>query len=140
MEAVVNSKKDYEQVFSERLTALCKERGFYGNNSIMQNDLAAELGTSASTINRYANGIRLPDAAYLIKISKFFRVSVDWLLGLVDERYGIVYPKYYQEQDRNRVDPDGVSPEQGQLLRLFERASDNDKQIIQIILNKYKVE
>ena len=140
MESVSNSKKTYGQVFAERLTILCKERGFYSDNSIMQNDLAAELGASPSTINRYATGMRLPDPMYLIKFSEFFHVSVDWLLGLVDERYGIVYPQYYREQDKNRVDPEGISPEQGKLLRLFERASDNDKQIIQIILNKYKVE
>ena len=69
MESVSNSKKTYGQVFAERLTILCKERGFYSDNSIMQNDLAAELGASPSTINRYATGMRLPDPMYLIKFS-----------------------------------------------------------------------
>ena len=131
-------KRSLEMIFGERFTELCKERGFYGNGTVAQNDLAADLGTSASTINRYASGARIPDPAYLVKLSQFFHVSVDWLLGLVGERYGIVYPKYYAEHEQVNVTPPGLTADQRCLIQLYDKASENDKRIIGILLSKYK--
>lgn len=43
--------------------------------------LGASIGVAESTISLYENGKRQPDYDTLIKISNFFHVSVDFLLG-----------------------------------------------------------
>ena len=64
------------KVFSERLSALMKER------NVTQEELAHELGIKRQTVSLYKNGQSTPDAAQLKKIATFFDVSADWLLGI----------------------------------------------------------
>lgn len=68
------------KVFSERLSALMKER------NVTQEELAHELGIKRQTVSLYKNGQSTPDAAQLKNIAVFFNVSADWLLGLSDQR------------------------------------------------------
>lgn len=67
-----------------------------------QNDLAEQLGVSQQTISKYENGSREPDLENLIRMSKIFHVTTDYLLGLTDSTsaytlhekdYGNVNPK-----------------------------------------------
>ena len=61
-----------------RLRELRKRRG------ISQIKLAMDLCTTQNTISRYETGDREPGITDLIKISNYFNVSVDYLLGLTD--------------------------------------------------------
>lgn len=60
----------------ERLKELRFER------RLKQSEVAEKLGISVSCYGGYEQGYREPDLKTLIKISKFFEVSTDYLLGL----------------------------------------------------------
>ena len=51
---------------------------------LTQNELAERLGVSQQTISKYENGSREPDLENLIRMSKIFHVTTDYLLGLDD--------------------------------------------------------
>lgn len=68
------------KVFQERFDLLRKEHG--SNNT----DFAKLLDMSRQTVGFYLNGDRVPDALNLIRIAEKCNVSVDWLLGLTDEK------------------------------------------------------
>lgn len=46
-----------------------------------QTEFAERLGVTKSAVSSYENGSRLPSYDVLIKISRIFRVSLDYLLG-----------------------------------------------------------
>ena len=66
-------------MFKEILQGLLEERG------INQRQLGLGADIPATTISGWINPGRLPDYSALIKLSKFFEVSADYLLGLTDE-------------------------------------------------------
>lgn len=51
-------------------------------NELTQVDLAKKLGVTRSSVNAWELGISSPSTQYLIELSKIFKVSVDYLLGL----------------------------------------------------------
>ena len=51
-------------------------------HNISQNALAKEMELTRATINAWEMGISYPNAQSLIMLSKFFNVSVDYILGL----------------------------------------------------------
>lgn len=66
--------------FSYRLTVLLDE------NNMKQTQLAEKIGTSNVTICRYLTGERTPRIDVLIKIAYVFNVSLDYLLGISDDK------------------------------------------------------
>ena len=62
--------------FKENLKMLRNEDG------LSQDKLATLLGTSKSTISCWETGEREPGMRSLIKLAKFFKVSIDYLVGL----------------------------------------------------------
>ncbi|HIX50236.1 MAG TPA: helix-turn-helix domain-containing protein [Candidatus Borkfalkia faecavium] len=62
--------------FGERLKELRKERG------LGQIALAQKLGVGKSIISLWETGACEPTLSNLIKIAKFFGVSIDYLAGL----------------------------------------------------------
>lgn len=62
-------------MFSEKLKNLRKQR------NITQEQLAKELGIGTSTIGMYESNIRKPSYKILKKISKYFDVSIDYLVN-----------------------------------------------------------
>lgn len=53
-------------------------------NDISQNALSKELNITRATINAWEMGISYPNAQSLILLSKYFNVTVDYLLGIND--------------------------------------------------------
>lgn len=62
--------------FGERLRALREKR------DMTRDELAIALGVSYSAIAKYESGDRDPDFHLLKKMATFFRVSVDYLIGM----------------------------------------------------------
>ena len=56
-------------------------------NGLTQSELAKKLGLTRSGVNAWEMGISIPSAQYLIGLSKLFKVSVDYLLGLNEKEY-----------------------------------------------------
>ena len=68
-----------ENDFKEKLKTLRKEKG------LGQVELAKELGVSKGTISLWENGLREPNMSSLVRIAKYFEVSVDFLVGISNE-------------------------------------------------------
>lgn len=69
------------EILAKRLRELREEKG------LTQRDIAQALGLSSqSTITNYEQNNRDPDYETLIKIAKYHKVSIDYLLGLTDKR------------------------------------------------------
>jgi transcriptional regulator with XRE-family HTH domain len=68
------------RVFAERLRQLRETKGENSRNT------ADKLGLSLSTYLYYEQERTQPTLETLVKIAKHFRVSVDYLLGLKDEK------------------------------------------------------
>lgn len=62
--------------FCDILSMLRHERG------VSQRNAASDLGISQALLSHYENGIREPGLAFVIKASKYYDVSSDYLLGI----------------------------------------------------------
>lgn len=71
---------DAMTLFPQKLKDLREECG------LNQSQLADRLGVSRGSISFYENGDRVPDIEFLFRVSKFFNLSADWLLGLTEVR------------------------------------------------------
>lgn len=68
-------------IFAKRLKALREEK------KISQDTLAKELGISRGSVSFYENGERTADIEILEKVSNFFGVDYDYLMGVSSARY-----------------------------------------------------
>lgn len=64
-------------------------RSIREDNDIRQKEIAAYLNVSQNTYSQYETGVIALTADILIKLSKYYDVSVDYLLDLTDipQRY-----------------------------------------------------
>lgn len=62
--------------FKDNLKQLRTEAG------LGQVELAKRLGVSKGVISFWENGLREPSMSSLITLSKFFKVTIDYLVGL----------------------------------------------------------
>lgn len=62
--------------FPKRLKMLIKER------KLTQKQIANDLGIPASTFSGYVQGFSEPSLDTLIRLADYFKVSVDYLLGI----------------------------------------------------------
>lgn len=65
-------------MFAKRLRDLREQ------NNLQQKELAKELNVLEATVSMWETGKRVPYSEMLVKIAKFFNVSVDYLLGFDD--------------------------------------------------------
>lgn len=68
------------QILAERLSLLRKER------DLTQKEVGRELGISLNSYQRYETSEREPTAPLLVRMARFYNVSLDYLVGLKDER------------------------------------------------------
>lgn len=78
-------EKYRDQLFRIRLKELREENGFHS-----QQALADKLGLSQSTIGNWEAGRREPDHEMLRKLANLFHVTVDYLIGNVNDPFFIL--------------------------------------------------
>lgn len=66
--------------FSYRLSVLLEEK------DMKQTTLAKAIGTTNVTISRYLSASRMPRVDVVVRIARYFNVSLDYLLGFSDDR------------------------------------------------------
>ncbi len=64
--------------FSDRLVDLIKEKKHGGKT---QNDIAKEIGISASSLSKYVGKADTPNMYIFLRIADYFGVSLDYLYG-----------------------------------------------------------
>lgn len=77
-------------MIGERLADLRKDR------KLSQKDLAEKLKISHYTISSYEREKSTPDDEMKIKIAKFFNVSLDYLLGIINDEKPIDESKSFR--------------------------------------------
>lgn len=65
----------------DRIKKLREEKG------LMQQDVCNTLGIEQSTLANYENNRRVPKTDILIKIANYYGVSLDFLVGMTDNRF-----------------------------------------------------
>lgn len=85
-------------LFKDRLVLLRKEL------KLTQYQLAEKLGFSRGQIGNYEQGTREPDQETLLKISNFFDVSLDYLLGKTE--YRKFNPEKLTDRDKKDIQND----------------------------------
>jgi len=118
-------------MLSRRLKKLRKEK------QISQKDLAKKLNLSPSTIAMYETEKRKPDSETLERMSNYFDVSIDYLLGLTDERSSADKIKKAISDDPELHDVWDKISKRENLQLLFKQTKDMDdssiRQIIRVI-------
>ena len=66
--------------FEERLIALRKER------NLTQEELANKIGVTPQSVSKWETGQSMPDINLLTPLADFFEVSIDYLLGRIDNQ------------------------------------------------------
>ena len=57
------------------------------DKDLKQTDLAAATGIDQRTLSNYETGKTNPDSYAIIKLSEYFNVTCDYLLGITDKNY-----------------------------------------------------
>jgi len=83
----------------ERLTRLREERGY------LQRDVADKIGIAPNTLSGYERNLRSPDPNTLVKLAKFYGVSVDHILGIETSN---IYLSLAKEAEINGIDPEDI--------------------------------
>lgn len=91
---------------------------------ISQQKLADVIGVSQQSVNKYENHSVEPDIEITIKISDYFGVSVDYLIGRTDIKQML---DYYTEEK--------LSAEEQMVIKQYRLKSDREKKIIKYILD-----
>lgn len=104
---------DYS-IFQSRLKALMESRG------LNIKALADDVNITTAALSRYLSGNRTPDLRYVVKLSEYFGVSIDWILGINGDRYEVL-PQEIQD-----------------IAYLYSLATPDDRRVVQVVLNKYK--
>ena len=97
--------------FGEHLRRLIEDR------DVRQKDLADALGVSGSTLSRYCGGYRMPEADTLVRLAEILQVTVGGLLGVEDDSLDYFI-----------------------FTRGFQRASDQDRAVVRMLLDRYLTE
>lgn len=103
--------------FSEKIKELRAE------SNISQKVLAEKLGLSQSCVTKLENGLREPTGSTLIAFSKFFNVSVDYLVGLEEDSPATVSIK---------SPAPALSEEEKELLNIFSSLSESGKDTVMV--------
>ena len=94
-------------------------------SGISQKTLAENIGICQQSINKYENHNIEPDIATLIRISDYFNVSIDYLVG---HSSSPLPPSSGTDQ---------LTLEESLILSKYRALSEKQKKVIQLLLNDY---
>ena len=63
-------------------------RGLQEDRDLKQADVARLLGTTQQVYSRYENGINEIPLRHIVTLCRFYRVSADYILGLLEQNKG----------------------------------------------------
>ena len=81
---------------------------------------AERVGLTPPAISRYLTGERKPELHPVVSIAESFGVSVDWLIGLSENKF------------------DTLTDEVREIVNLYSIADADDRKVIRTVLEKYK--
>lgn len=105
---------------------LARLRMLRHERSLSQQQLAAKLGISQQSINKYENHNVEPDIGMLWQMADFFGTTIDYLVGRSDER-----------TQPGKGIPPGLSACEGMLLTRYRRLTDNQARSIDLVMENY---
>ena len=103
-----------QSIFSKRVSELIESRGKTPTS------VAYDIGITPATMSRYLSDARYPDVRILIKLCGYFNVSMEWILGMSDDRF----------------DKDGADVTE--LVKLYSLANEDDRNVVWAVLKKYR--
>ena len=104
-------------------------------NGLTQATIARKLGISRSAVNAWEMGISVPSAQYLVELSKLFKVSTDYLLGL-DEKETVDISFLDEEEKRMIYSMLDYFKKYGSAMRNLTRQVESDYAIIKAEADK----
>lgn len=111
---IISIKRVDMKLFQQRLIELRTDK------QLSQKELARQIGVSDSAVCFWETGVNEPKASYLLQLSKFFNVSLDYLLGLEDDFGNISIEKNTPQ----------LTAEENQLIEDFRALGVPGKQLI----------
>ena len=78
-------------------------RSLREDNDLRQSDVAKATGIDQKTISNYETGKTNPDAFAIIKLSEFFGVSTDYLLGVEENNNAVSEAKHTLEEVKELI-------------------------------------
>ncbi len=98
-------------------------------NGISMQELAAAINVSNASICKWENGITEPKVDYILRLSKFFNCSTDYLLGKTDE--------YAISKNDDNLSSIIVNAKERQLIITYRQLSEDKKILIQRTVNAW---
>ena len=80
-----------KEIFAIRLYELREDK------MVSRQKVADDLGITRASLDYYEKGQRTPDVNTIVKIADYFEVSVDYLLGLTDEKNRYAVSAHFAE-------------------------------------------
>ncbi len=106
-------------IFSERLTALLKER------NISQKELSEQVGVTQSAMSYYVKGLRLPHGNILSKIATALNTTTDYLLGKdIDPDNKL----FYIQRNLQKLDPEQLKKAENILKSVFDDIFEDEEE------------
>lgn len=78
-----------------------KLKALRNENGLTQTQVAKRLGVAVSAVSSYESGIRYPSYSVLIKLSRMYHVTTDYLLGIKSKE--MVDISDLSEDDKNVI-------------------------------------
>ena len=105
-------------IFADKLIMLRKKNG------MSQEDLANEIGVSRQSVSKWEGAQSVPDLTKIIKISKFFGVSTDYLLkDEIEQPDNDNKPQETGVSEDNVVDEEAIEMSIGDVTGYFKRTN-----------------
>lgn len=93
-------------MFWERFYELCNSVG------VKPNPIAKELGISSGVLTKWKSGTSFPNGTILIDIAKYFDCSIDYLVGLSNQKKS--YNREFSSTDIDIIEKLHFLPKDGQ--------------------------